>query len=182
MESLHNQKPQLVMFRPTLAKLPDLQLPEGYSIRKFQPGDEEAWEYIINHSFKYKSNFDKEIKSHKCFSPERVIFVCHKNTPVATATAWHRPLWGEHTGYLHMVGALSSHSGKGLGLQASLAALYQMKNEGKLASILETDDFRLPAIKTYLKLGYKPLLIHENQGARWDRIFNIIGGIKKEEV
>lgn len=70
-----------------------------------------------------------------------------------------------------MVGALSDHGGKGLGLQVSLAALYQMRRDGRLASILETDDFRIPAIKTYLKLGYKPLLIHKNQGDRWSQIF-----------
>jgi mycothiol synthase len=57
--------------------------------------------------------------------------------------------------------------GKGLGLQVSLAALHHMANSGKEASILETDDFRIPAIKTYLRLGYKPLLIHENQAERW---------------
>jgi mycothiol synthase len=42
-----------------------------------------------------------------------------------------------------------------------------MANSGKEASILETDDFRIPAIKTYLRMGYKPLLIHENQAERW---------------
>lgn len=174
MENQHNLKPQLVMFRPTLDNLPAIQLPAGYKIRTFQPGDEKAWEFIINNSFKYNSNFEKEIKSQKYFSPERIIFICHGDTPVATATAWHRPEWGQYMGYLHMVGALSSHGGKGLGFQASLAALHQMKKEDRLATILETDDFRIPAIKTYLRLGYKPLLIHENQGKRWDKILSII--------
>jgi len=36
-------KPQLVMYRPNLRELPTVQLPEGYSCRTFQPGDEAAW-------------------------------------------------------------------------------------------------------------------------------------------
>lgn len=53
MENQQNLKPQLVMIRPTLTDLPTIQLPNGYNVRTFQPGDEDAWEFIINHSFQY---------------------------------------------------------------------------------------------------------------------------------
>ncbi len=64
--------------------------------------------------------------------------------------------------FLHMVGVLPSHGGKGLGFQVSLAALRQMKREGFTQSVLETDDFRIPAIVTYLKLNFQPEIIHDN--------------------
>jgi mycothiol synthase len=160
-------KPQLVMYRPNLAELPAVQLPEGYSCRTYQPGDEAAWESIIFQSFQWKSDFRKQMEEDEYYNLGKIFFICYGDTPIATASAWHRPAWGRHVGYLHMVGVIPGHGGKGLGLQVSLAALHHMANTGKEASILETDDFRIPAIKTYLRLGYKPLLIHENQAERW---------------
>jgi len=172
---LENQKqfePSLVMYRPTLLELPSLEIPDGYTLRSFQAGDESYWEAIIDQSFKYESNFQKEIISKEQYKPEKVLFICSEGIPVATATAWYQSIWGEHAGYLHMVGALPSHTGKGLGLQVSLAAMHEMRKEGRMTTVLNTDDFRIPAIKTYLKLGYRPLIIHENQGKRWEEILS----------
>ncbi|SHE36419.1 mycothiol synthase [Caldanaerobius fijiensis DSM 17918] len=171
---LYGKSPQLVMERKTLADLPQIKLPTGYSLRHFRAGDEAAWENIINDSFKMESNFKKMMADDESFKPERVLFICFDDIPVATASAWHRPKFGNDVGYLHMVGVLSTHTGKGLGLQVSLAALHRMASEGKISAVLETDDFRIPAIKTYLKLGFKPVIVHENQVQRWENIFKII--------
>jgi len=76
---------------------------------------------------------------------------------------------------LHMVGVAKKHTGKGLGFQVSLAALHQMAKEGSEFAVLQTDDFRLPAIKTYLKLGFKPVIVDENQIERWNAIFKQMG-------
>lgn len=173
--NLYGQSPQLVMKRENLAFLQPIELPLGYSLRHFRDGDEKAWENVINDSFKMQSDFKKMMADDENFKPERVLFICFNDLPVATASAWHRPKFGDDVGYLHMVGVLSTHTGKGLGLQVSLAALHQMAREGKTSAVLETDDFRIPAIKTYLKLGFKPVIIHENQVQRWENIFKIIG-------
>jgi mycothiol synthase len=168
-------QPQLVMRAP-LTNLPECKVPASYSIRHFQPGDEAGWDEIIRDSFKDPGNsFDKTMKSDKAYEPERVLFVCYNGKPVATAAAWHRPEWGENTGYLHMVGTHSSYAGRGLGLQASLAALHRMAAEGRTEAVLQTDDFRIPAIKIYLKLGFSPVIVHESQPARWKAVFNAIG-------
>ncbi len=168
-------KPQLVMTAP-LTDLPDCEVPPSYSIRHFQPGDQAAWDEIIRDSFKDPNcSFDKIMKGDKAFQPERVLFVCCDGRPVATAAAWYKPEWGENTGYLHMVGTHSSHAGKNLGLQASLAAMHRMVAEGRTSAVLQTDDFRIPAIKIYLKLGYSPVIVHESQPARWRAVFESIG-------
>ncbi|NLA84718.1 MAG: hypothetical protein GX854_09405, partial [Clostridiales bacterium] len=39
---------------------------------------------------------------------------------------------------------------------------------------LRTDDWRIPAVKTYLRLGYMPVVIHENQIERWKKILRQI--------
>ncbi|NMB97275.1 MAG: GNAT family N-acetyltransferase [Clostridiaceae bacterium] len=167
--------PQLVMRRNNLIMLPSIVLPEGYFIRDFKHGDECAWDNIIKDAFNSEISFEKTISSSKEFLPERVFFVCYNDVPIATATAWYDPKWGEETGYLHMVGVMKKHNGKGLGMQVSLAALHQMAKEKRQFAILHTDDHRIPAIKTYLKLDFKPVIVHENQVERWKTIINQLG-------
>jgi mycothiol synthase len=40
---------------------------------------------------------------------------------------------------------------------------------------LKTEDFRLPALKTYLRLGYEPLLYAPDMPERWRAICNRLG-------
>ena len=164
-------KPQLVMYRGDLQGLPPVEPSGGYKIRHYQSGDDKGWEITIEESFGMQCSFAETMKADGAFWPERVWFVCLGDEIAATASAWHRPKWGKDTGYLHMVGTRPSHVGRGLGYQVSLAALHQMLREGRRSAVLETDDFRIPAIKTYLKLGFRPLLVHENQRKRWENIF-----------
>jgi len=172
--------PQLVMRIDPLAGLPPVALPEGYSIRHYRPGDEANWDRIIGESFDWPVDdrdgvFAKRIASDQAFRPDRVLFVTCGEEAVATASAWHIPQCGPEMGYLHYVGTLPSHTGKGLGLQVSLACLHKMVEEGRECAQLQTDDFRIPAVRTYLKLGFHPLLVHENQRERWPNVFRAMG-------
>lgn len=173
--SEQNSLPQLIMFKESLEDLMPVNLPEGYSVRHFREGDDKHWETIIGASFHYDCNFQKEIASNDKFKPEKVWFVCDGNRPIATATAWYSAHWGEAVGYLHMVGMLPEYSGKSLGFKASLAALHEMKRVGRKSAVLNTDDFRLPAIKGYLRLGFKPLFTHESFYERWENIMEKLG-------
>ena len=38
--------------------------------------------------------------------------------------------------------------------------------------ILQTDDWRVPAIAVYFKLGFKPVLINKESEIRWNKIIN----------
>ncbi|HEY5563364.1 MAG TPA: GNAT family N-acetyltransferase [Clostridiaceae bacterium] len=170
-----NKIPSLIMFRDNLENLPEVKVPEGYKVRSFRAGEEKEWEKIIDVAFKQVSNFTKEIMSNEIFKTERVCFVCQGDTPVSTATAWYDLNWDISVGYLHMVGMLPEYSGKGLGLQASLAALYEMKREGKSSAVLNTDDFRIPAIITYLRLGFMPQFTHVSHIERWRKLLVEVG-------
>lgn len=145
-------------------------LPEGYTLRSYQSGDEQAWERIIIEAFHRSQSFQKKILQDSYFRPERVLFICHANHPVATASAWHVPNTPEHIGYLYMVGALKAHQGKGLGYAVCAAALDQMVRDGKTSAMLLTDASRLAAIKTYLRLGFQPLPLSPNQLLVWDEV------------
>ena len=168
--------PQLVMRRINLQGLPPIELPQGYSLRSFREGDEKLWEQIIRVTFENpKYQFNETMRADEAFLPERVLFVTHDDEPVATASAWQVKRFGPNVGYLHMVGVSPAHQGKHLGYWVSLAVLHHLITEKRTQAVLQTDDFRVPAIKTYLRMGFEPLLVHKNQRDRWRHIFQNLG-------
>jgi mycothiol synthase len=170
---------QLLMYRLNLDNLPPLVLPEGFYASPFKIGEDAQWENVMNASFGGEHNFAKEISSNPVFFPERVRFIRVKSPDgraVASATAWKwQDTYPKECGYLHMVGALPESAGHGLGYCVVLDALYEMKRQGCSSSVLSTDDFRIPAIKTYLKLGYLPVIRDNDHCERWQIIFGILG-------
>lgn len=95
---------------------------------------------------------------------------------VAAAMAVHRPT-AEHPfgGELGWVAGDPAHSGKGLGLAVCAAATARLLRGGYRNIYLLTDDWRLPALKTYLKLGYEPVLYKEDMAERWQKVFARLG-------
>jgi mycothiol synthase len=79
------------------------------------------------------------------------------------------------SGYVHWVGADPAHRGKRLGYLASLATLHEFVRLGCKDAVLETDDFRLPAIKVYFKLGFAPEYRHATHAPRWLRLAPQLG-------
>ena len=61
-------------------------------------------------------------------------------------------------------------SGRGLGYQVTLAVLYDFAGRRLTDSVLETDDWRLPAIATYLKCGYRPDEREAGDCDRWTAV------------
>lgn len=167
--------PQLVMARMHLQDLPEVQLEPGYTLRHFAIGDEAGWNILISKTFKSLYDFDGTLLADPFYHPERVFFVEHSDEIVATACAWRSDKWGKNTGVLHMVGASPEHRGHHLGFQVSLAALHRLVREGIHHAVLQTDDDRVPAIATYLKLGFAPYLIDPNQAERWNIIYRCLG-------
>ncbi|UVI32674.1 GNAT family N-acetyltransferase [Paenibacillus spongiae] len=179
-QDLPDQPPatQLVMIREDLASIPHLELPDGYHARSLRAGttDEQGWEHIIRESFGLKDiSFKKHMEADEPYKPERVLFICDEaGVSAATASAWYRPQWNEDTGYLHMVGIVPEQGGKKLGYYASLAALHQMLREGRTRAVLNTDDFRVAAVKTYLNLGFLPQLDAPDHLERWSKLATLL--------
>jgi len=169
--------PQLVMQRYSLSDLPHTALPAGFSIRHYQPGDDAHWERILSASFETafeSGSFQRIMRDDFAFRAERVLFVCRDEEPLGTAAAYYRPHFGRETGYLHYVAISPAATGFGLGLQISLACMHQMVREGRTSAVLLTDDHRIPALKTYLKLGYAPLITDESHRDRWRDVFAVL--------
>jgi GNAT superfamily N-acetyltransferase len=167
------------MVRDDLLTLPLPEpLPEGYALRAYQPGDDQAWTAILAASFQAdpaRFDFDAIMRNDPSFRPHRLLFIRFGEQPVAVSGAFYHPAKMKHGGMIHYVGVLPGHQGKNLGYHVCLACLHQMKKEGRTGAILSTDDFRLPAIKTYLKLGFRPHVVHDNQRSRWPAVFEKLG-------
>ena len=166
--------PQLRMLKPTLDELPALVLPAGFTLRSYQAGDSTHWERILAASFggePGRFGFDQIMRREPAYRPERVLFVVANDTPVATASAWRAPGLLPETGMVHFVGVVPEFQGHRLGYWVTLATLHRMAADGLRAASLTTDEFRLPAVKTYLRMGFEPVLVHENQRERWRQVF-----------
>ncbi|NLC55450.1 MAG: GNAT family N-acetyltransferase, partial [Armatimonadetes bacterium] len=68
------------------------------------------------------------------------------------------------------VGVMPEHQGHRLAFHLCLACLRFLRDRGVRECFLLTDDFRVPAIKTYLRLGFEPEVTHESHPARWQKI------------
>ena len=166
---------QLRMVRPHLEDLPEIQLPTGYDIRTYREGDEIHWAHIISDSFggreRTAEDTQNEITCRDVFLPDGLYFATYQGIPIGTACAWQQSVDEKEVGYVHMVGVMEAHTGHKLGKWVSLAVLLYSRDNGFKCAMLDTDDFRVPAIKTYLNLGFIPVYVEEGQPKRWEDIF-----------
>lgn len=106
------------------------------------------------------------------FRPESLFFVIHDGRPVATIAA----LTDEnHVGLIHMVGALPSCRGKGVGSLLNRIALAHLWESGCDHAFLTTDEFRVPAVKSYLKAGFVPVNCDADMEFRWTSMLRFLG-------
>ena len=165
---------QLRMIRPDLDELPKIKIPEEYEIRTYKPGDEVHWVRIIKASFGEEESPEdvrKKIMDKPQFVPEGFFFATYQGKPVGTAYAWRQSPDETEVGSVEMVGVVPEHQGHRLGKLLSLCVLYSFKKQRLSKAILGTDDHRLPAIKTYLNLGFKPLYREDSHQERWKAVF-----------
>ena len=171
-------EPQLVMLRGNLEGLAEVVLPDGYALRTSRDGDEPAWARILTAAFDAspgKFDFNRFMRPCAEYRPERTWFLCRDGEPIATASAYPFGNVRPDACSLHWVGVHPDHQGRRLGYWVSLAALHQMRREGHARARLRTDDSRLAALWTYVRLDFEPLLVHENQRARWAAVFDRLG-------
>jgi mycothiol synthase len=152
--------------------------PPGYSLRLYRPGDEVRFFELMRLAGWEGWDHDKLQPWMAKIIPEGWFMVVHEasNQIVCTAMALHNykgtyPFWGE----LGWLAGDPDHIGKGLGLVVSARVTSRLMDAGYRNIQLFTEDYRLPAIKTYLKLGYVPSLYLEGMTNRWKVICKELG-------
>ena len=150
--------------------------PAGYALRTYKKGDEKGYVRVMQKAGFEKWNYTGEVL--KTALPEGIFFIVHKKTGkiVATACAQNYPAdIHPQGGVLGWVAADPGHRGKNLGYIVSMAAVQKLVKLGYKRIYLLTDDWRLPAIKIYLKMGFIPLHYKPDMKKRWAEVVKLLG-------
>ena len=155
----------------------EYKLQDGYSLEFFDGSKESVNDwldicYIGLNPDKSFARFQNAIMDRPGVKPCEDLFfvVSPEGKRVATTTCIKRP---EGIGGVHMVAALDEYRGKGIGHFLITKAVNILADRGFTEMGLTTDDFRLPAIKTYLDAGFRPYLVHDDESdmvKRWDDV------------
>ncbi len=152
---------------------PRVRLPSGYALRTYRPGDEPRF-YELMELAGWPGWDDEKLRPWLLrILPEGWLMAIHTESGEIVAAAMalrDRGEFGYPGGELGWLACDPAHRGRGLGLAVSAAATARLIDEGYRHIHLYTEDWRLAAIKTYLKLGYIPLLYLPEMEERWRRV------------
>jgi mycothiol synthase len=177
-------EPQLLMRLPALSDLPPARsLSPGFVVRLAVPADYGQLAELLAEA--YGDTWDAERVAGE-FSLDNgveaiylVASVFGQGGPegrlppgeiVATAAARYLPDRYPNAGYVHYVGVRVSERGKRLGEVVTRRVLVHFADAGLDQAVLETDDFRLPAVRTYLRLGFVPEPRAPGDAVRWSKV------------
>ena len=177
---------QMYMDKETILNSTLPAVPEGFTLRTFREGDEEAYIDLMKSAGFHTWNMDlfKRIKSNVL--GDGIFFIEETATGRLAATAMANQKKAdcpEKSGELGWVGVNPDFRGKKLAAIVCAKVLDHYKKAGYERVTLLTDDFRTPAIKTYLKAGFQPLFDSgdEETFKRWDVVYKKLGLILKKE-
>ena len=164
---------QLKMMRDD-TKIGAIHLPEGFLIRSYKKGDEIGWcRCCINGSLGVdeisEEVFEKKMLCDENVNPNNIFLLISPSNEIA-GTATYQYTSEKEVAYLHMVGIAKNYQGKRLALPINLYAIQKMLEDGKKRIYLTTDDWRLPAIKTYYNAGFNPVFYQPDMEERWKRV------------
>ena len=188
MTSDEHKLPCLYLLWPDylLSAPPRAEMPGGYVSRSYAAGDDVALRHLLDSEGWGMA--DDEWQEYKdSVLPGGLFLIFHAATGVlaATAGAVHNPNPGRY--YFPFGGELGylivhpQHRGKRLGRAVSAMVLQRFISAGYECIRVCVQGFRLPAIKTYLGLGFVPFLHTEDVCLRWQRICEQIGWPFKPE-
>lgn len=123
-----SQSSQLFMRKPTLTDLPALYaaigpLADGLYLHTHRPGDETAWEALMERCFQMPLSYADCIRASREYHPSRVFYLSKDGEDIAVAAAVVNPTFPDE-GWLHFVGVDPADRGLGLSYQVVLAALF----------------------------------------------------------
>ncbi len=160
-------------------------VPEKFTLRTFRGGDEEQYIKLMHLSgfVQWDKELCQKIKSSSL--DEGIFFLEEKSSGKIVATAMaNRVRPGEESlgGELGWVGVDPEFRGQHLSSIVCSAVQERYRREGYTQAYLRTDDYRLPAVKTYLELGWQPLIDSEIMKKRWEKVCRKLGKTVPEEA
>jgi len=150
-------------------------VPGGYTLRQYSKNDEEGYYRLLESAGMERCSltyWNNHILPNGFFLIE-----CDRSGDIVAACfASHHPTERHaRAGNLGWLAVAPGHQGKKLGFVVSAAVTSRLIDSGYTNIYLETHDHRLPAIKTYLSMGWVPLLYSEEMHNRWQVICQQLG-------
>jgi ribosomal protein S18 acetylase RimI-like enzyme len=149
----------------SLTDMPPVAVPEGYRLRSYRPGDEQAWVDLINAAFStekrtfeplVRESFEGEFPVSNGESREWILLAerVADGALGGTTTAWEAELDGRRMGLVHWVAVDPAHRGRRLGEALLAAALHAMRERGHTEAFLNTNPALVAAVQLYERLGF----------------------------
>ena len=166
---------QLEMVRPSRQRAAAPLLADGYTLRAFRDGDEDAYDELFHLGFAPEGTLDRT-RAHSLAGGFLVVEHDTTRELVASGVAFapdspRHP----HDGGLGWLVTDPAHTRRGLGRSVVASVINRLLDEGYAMPWLQTEDDRLPALALYLSLGWQPHLYTEGMTARWRDIFDRLG-------
>ena len=175
-KSLQPMQLRMTVPASSVNELSDVPLPDGYALRAYRAGDERSWVRLLNlagFTTWDLQRIQKYLADAERGEGSRVIA---KGAAIVSATFASRASWNDRqVGVLDFVASHPEHRRRGLSRAVCTAVLGFMVAAGYPEVILDTDDWRLPAIGMYLSLGFEPVMRREDMPARWDVVRQKLG-------
>ncbi len=170
-------EPQLLMHYPH--KTPPSIVPPrgGYTLRSHRQGDAEGMVDLLNSNGQLgvwdRARIRSQIEARVVDGGQ--LCVVHSEQIVALANVQDREIFGVNSWEIGWVASHPEHRGKGLGRWVTAAAIEVALALPLRPIVLQTDAYRIPAIKVYLKLGFLPSNDHVSYPHRWQKVFLTLG-------
>ncbi len=152
---------------------PHCELPAAYVAREYDSLDEPRFYEIMDLAGWPGWDADRLRPTLSKAIPRGWFVVAERETDVAVGSAMclHNykrvtPFWGN----LGWLACDPAHAGHGIGLALTAAVVRRFIEAGYEKIDLYSEDFRLPALKTYLRIGFHPVLHADGMDARWEDI------------
>ena len=149
-------------------------LPAGYAVRTYETRDKQSF-FSLMHAVGWTQWDEAKLEEwQRRVLPAGwpIIIETTHNQLVASAMACTDCYeWGEQGGEVGWVATKPAYQGQGLGIYITAATVHHMLQAGYTYVHLYTEDWRLAALKIYLKLGFRPVINNEELDTRWQAIY-----------
>lgn len=168
------------MVREHLDDIPQYSLPPPYTIRPYQPDDEQNWTRIHLAADRYTpitpALFAQEFGTDPITLTERQFYLDDgAGETVGTATAWFNNYRGQACGQIHWVAIIPSKQGFGLAKPLLTVVCNRLRELGHTQAFLITGTARLPAINLYFQFGFAPDINNQQEAQTWQTIQSRLG-------
>lgn len=158
--------------------LHEVPVPKGCTVKNFDREEEVSiWVDICKNGLLGPAAgpdaFEASIRNHPDLCPqEDLFFVLCDGEYAATIAGIYHP--ETKSGYIHMVAAKPEFRGRGIGNWMTYLALKHIYEKGPETqySVLTTDDFRKPAVRSYIRAGFLPVDYAPDMKERWQKLID----------